>query len=291
MPPAFECVLDIKASLAECPVWSVDEQALYWVDINAPSLNRFDPLTGRNTAWPMPSSIGCFGLRRSGGFVAALRDGCWLVDGGGKLERKVADAPYDPAHHRFNDGRVDPRGRLWAGSMNEKRDASTAKLYRLDPDFKLTAMIPGIMISNGLAFSPDARTLYHADTPTRTITAWDFDAATGGVANRRIFAQFAGEADRPDGGAVDHEGCYWSAFYRGGKVVRLSPRGELLAEYPVPAMCPTMCAFGGPDLKTLFVTTARQHRDADELARLPQSGGIFAMRVTVPGLPEPKFAG
>jgi sugar lactone lactonase YvrE len=289
--PAFECVLDIRASLGECPVWSIDEQALYWVDINAPSLNRFDPLTARNVAWPMPCSIGCFGLRQSGGFIAALRDGIWLVAPDGTIERKVADAPYDPAGCRFNDGRVDPRGRLWAGSMNEKRDASSAKLYRLGADLKLTAMIPGIMTSNGLAFSPDARTMYHADTPTRTITAWDFDAATGDIANRRIFAQFAEETDRPDGGAVDREGCYWSAFYRGGKVVRLSPRGERLAEFPVPAMCPTMCAFGGPDLKTLYVTSARQHREPDELARLPHSGGIFAMRVGVPGLPEPKFAG
>ena len=291
MPPAFECVLDIKASLGECPVWSVDEQVLYWVDINAPALNRFDPLTGRNTAWSMPASIGSFALRQSGGFIAALRNGFWLVGGDGKLDRRVADAPYDPDHHRFNDGRADARGRFWVGSMNEKRDVNTAKLYRLDPDLRLTAMIPDIMISNGLAFSPDARTLYHADTPTRTITAWDFDVATGGIANRRIFAQFAGDTDRPDGGAVDREGCYWSAFYRGGKIVRLSPRGERLAEFPVPAMCPTMCAFGGPDLKTLFVTTARQMREPDELARLPQSGGIFAMRVPVPGLPEPRFAG
>jgi sugar lactone lactonase YvrE len=291
MPAAFECVLDIKASLGECPVWSVDEQVLYWVDINAPSLNRFDPRTGGNAAWAMPSSIGCFALRRSGGFIAALRDGFWLVDRGGKPERKVADAPYDPAHHRFNDGRADARGRFWAGSMNEKRDANTARLYRLDPDFTLAAMISDIMISNGLAWSPDERTLYHTDTPTRTIYAWDFDAATGAIANRRIFAQFAGETDRPDGAAVDRDGCYWSAFYRGGKVVRLSPRGEALSESSLPAMCPTMCAFGGADLKTLFVTTARQHRDPEELARLPQSGGIFALRIDVPGLPEPKFAG
>jgi sugar lactone lactonase YvrE len=248
-------------------------------------------LTGRNMAWAMPTSIGCFALRRSGGFVAALRNGFWLVDGNGKLESRICEAPYDPAHHRFNDGRADPRGRFWAGSMNEKRDASSAKLYRLDPDFKLTAMVPDIMISNGLAFSPDTRTMYHADTPERTIYAWKFDAATGDIANRRIFAQFRGETDRPDGGAIDREGCYWSAFYRGGKVVRLSPRGEILAELAIPAMCPTMCAFGGPDLKTVFVTTARQNREAEELERLPQSGGIFALRVSVPGLPEPKFAG
>jgi sugar lactone lactonase YvrE len=288
---AFECVLDIKASLGECPVWSVDEQALYWVDINAPSLNRFDPLTRRNMAWAMPTSIGCFAVRQSGGFIAALRNGFWLVDKHGKLENRICEAPYDPAHHRFNDGRADPRGRFWAGSMNEKRDASTGKLYRLDPDFKLTAMVSDIMTSNGLAFSPDARTMYHSDTPTHTIYGWDFDAATGDIANRRIFAQFRAETDRPDGGAVDREGCYWSAFYRGGKIVRLSPRGEMLAEFTVPAMCPTMCAFGGPDLKTLFVTSARQNRDCEELERLPQSGGIFAMRVGVPGLPEPKFAG
>ncbi len=291
MRSPFECVLDIKASLGECPTWSVDEQSLYWVDINAPSLNRFDPLTGKSIAWPMPEAIGCFALRDRGSLVAALRSGIWLVGADGKLERKIAAAPYDPAHHRFNDGRADAQGRFWAGSMNEKRDAASAMLYRLDASLALTPVLSDITIANGLAWSPDSRTMYHADTPTRTIHAWDFDPATGTVANRRLFAQFSAETDRPDGGAVDREGCYWSAFYGGGKVVRLSPRGETVAEFPVPAMCPTMCAFGGPDLKTLYVTTARQRRGAEELVRLPQSGGIFVMRVDVPGMPEPKFAG
>ncbi len=290
MPSAFECVLDAKASLGECPVWSVAEQVLYWVDINAPALNRFDPASGVNTPWPMPASIGCFALRMRGGFIAALRDGIWFVDRNGKLERKVADAPYDPAHHRFNDGRVDAQGRLWAGTMNERRDANSAMLYRLDADLKLVPVITGIMISNGLAFSPDGKTLYHADTPTRTVNAYDFDATTAAMSNRRVFARFDGETDRPDGGAVDSAGCYWSAFYRGGKVVRLSPQGNLLAEYPVPAMCPTMCAFGGPDMRTIFVTSARQQREAAELERLPQSGGIFALHVDTPGQVEPRFA-
>jgi sugar lactone lactonase YvrE len=287
---AFECVLDVKASLGECPVWSVADQALYWVDINAPALNRFDPAAGVNTAWPMPSSIGCFALRMRGGFVAALRDGIWFVDRDGKPERRIADAPYDPAHHRFNDGRVDAQGRLWAGTMNEQRDANTAALYRLEANLKLTPVITDIMISNGLAFSPDGRTLYHADTPARTVCAYDFDAATAAISNRREFARFDSESDRPDGAAVDREGCYWSAFYRGGKVVRISARGKLLAEYPVPALCPTMCAFGGPDMRTIYVTSARQYREPAELARLPQSGGIFAMRVDTPGQVEPKFA-
>ena len=284
-------MLDIKASLGECPVWSVTDQALYWVDINAPSLNRFDPATGLNIAWPMPESIGCFALRARGGFVAALRSGFWVINREGKLERKLVSAPYDPAHHRFNDGRADAKGRFWAGSMNEKRDANSAKLYRLDPDLKLTAMVDGITISNGLGFSPDGRTLYHADSPTQTVHAYDFDAAAGTIASRRVLKRFTASTDFPDGAAVDRDGCYWSALYRGGKVVRISSNGALLAEYALPAQCPTMCAFGGPDLKTLYVTSARQRRDAEELARLPQSGGIFAMRVDTPGLPEPRFAG
>jgi sugar lactone lactonase YvrE len=287
----FRCVLDARASLGECPVWSVAERVLYWVDINAPSLNRFDPETGRNAAMPMPESIGCFALRTSGGFVVALRDGFWLATADGKLVRKVGAAPYDPARHRFNDGRCDAHGRFLAGTMNEARDAATAALVRLDPDFTQTQVLSGMTISNGLAWSPDGRTMYHADTPTRIIRAYDYDAATGTPSNPRVLARFTADGDRPDGGAVDRDGCYWTAFYRGGKVLRIAPTGRVLAEYAVPAMCPTMCAFGGRDLRTLYVTSARQLRPDDELARLPQSGGLFAMAVDVPGLPEPAFAG
>ena len=288
---SFRCVLDIGASLGECPVWSNAEQVLYWVDINAPSLNRFDPVSGLNSAMPMPESIGCFALRRDGGFIVALRGGFWLAQPDGKLTRKVADAPFDPSQHRFNDGRCDTQGRFLAGSMNELRDANTAALYRLDPDFTLTRVLAGMTISNGLAFSPDGRTMYHADTPTQIIHGYDYDQASGTPSNRRVLARFTEDGDRPDGAAVDSEGCYWIAFYRGGKVLRIAPDGSVQAEFAVPAMCPTMCAFGGPDLKTLYVTSARQMRDADELGRLPQSGGLFAMAADVPGLPEPAFAG
>jgi sugar lactone lactonase YvrE len=287
----FACVLDIRARLGECPQWSVDEQALYWVDIDAPSLNRFDPASGRNVAMPMPESIGCHARRAQGGFVVALRGGIWFADSAGRLERKVANAPYDPAHHRFNDGRCDRQGRFLAGYMDESRTSSDAALWRLDADLRFTKVLDGMMISNGLAWSPDGRTMYHADTPTHVVHAFDYDAATGAPSNRRVFARWAGETDRPDGATVDAEGCYWTAFYRGGKVLRVSPQGETLGEYPLPAMCPTMCAFGGPDLRTLYVTSASKQREPEELARLPQSGGIFAMRVDVPGLPEPAFAG
>jgi sugar lactone lactonase YvrE len=287
----FTCVLDIQASLGECAQWNAAEQALYWVDINAPSLNRFDPATGRNAAMPMPESIGCYAFRERGGFVVALRSGIRFADASGELTQRVADAPHDPSHHRFNDGRCDRQGRFFAGSMDESRAANTAALWRLDPDLRFTQVLGDMMVSNGLAWSPDGGTMYHTDTPTRVVRAYDYDVATGTPTNPRALARWTADTDRPDGATVDAEGCYWSAFYRGGKVVRVSPRGETLAEFPIPAMCPTMCALGGTDLMTLYVTTARQQRPADELARLPQSGGLFAMRVDVPGLPEPCFAG
>jgi sugar lactone lactonase YvrE len=221
----------------------------------------------------------------------ALRDGIWLAAADGTLARKVADAPYDPAHHRFNDGGCDRQGRFLAGFMNERRDANSAALLRLDPDLTLTTVLAGITISNGLAFSPDGRTMYHADTPTRIVHAYDYDTATGMPSNRRVFAQWDGETERPDGGAVDADGCYWTALFRAGRVLRIAPTGDVLVDIPVPALCPTMCAFGGSDLRTLYVTSARAGRDAGELERLPHSGGIFALRVDVPGLPSSDFAG
>ncbi|MCC6194465.1 MAG: SMP-30/gluconolactonase/LRE family protein [Burkholderiales bacterium] len=288
---AVQCVLDVRASLGESPVWSARDKALYWVDINAPSLNKYEPATGRNTVMPMPESIGCFALRQPSGFLVALRSGIWLARADGTLDRRILAAPYDPAHHRFNDGRCDPAGRFFVGYMNERRDAASAALMRIDPDGRMTQVLAGITISNGLAWSPDGRTMYHADTPTRCIRAFDYDVATGTASRPRVFIQFRGENDRPDGGAVDSAGHYWSAFFRGGKVVRVSPEGKIVAEHKIPSMCPTMCAFGGPDLRTVYVTSSRQDRDAEELERLPQSGGIFAMKVDVPGLPEPAFAG
>jgi sugar lactone lactonase YvrE len=287
----FRCVLDLKARLGESPVWSVAEQALYFVDIDAPALHRYDPESGEHREIPMPASIGCVGLRAGGGFVVALRDGVWLLDALGAPERKLADAPFDPATHRFNDGRVDRHGRFWVGSINERRDANTAALYRLDPGGTLTAVVDDIMVSNGLAWSPDGRTMYHTDTPTRTVRAYAFDGASGTPSSPRAYARFDGETERPDGGAVDSAGHYWTAFYRGGRVVEIDGAGRTVRDLPVPAMCPTMCAFGGPDLRTLYVTSARNDRPRDELVRLPQSGGVFAMRVEVPGLPEPHFAG
>jgi sugar lactone lactonase YvrE len=288
---AFRCALDIKATLGECPVWSARERALYWADIDAPSLNRFDPATGENRVMPMPEAIGSFALRKPAGFIVALRGGIWLARPDGSLDRRILAAPYDPSHHRFNDGRCDPAGRFFVGYMNERGDRASAALMRIDAAGNMTQVLDGITISNGLAWSPDGRTMYHADTPARTVRAFDYDAATGTPRNPRVFAQWDGEHDRPDGAAVDSAGNYWVAFFRGGKVVQLSPQGATLSEHPLAAMCPTMGAFGGGDLRTLYVTSARKGRGAQELSRLPHSGGIFPTTVDVPGLPELYFAG
>jgi sugar lactone lactonase YvrE len=194
---------------------------------------------------------------------------------------------------RFNDGKADPQGRLWLGTIYEPRDAARAVLYRWAAG-KLAKVAGGVTVSNGLAFSPDGRTLWWSDTAAARIDALDFDPADGSLSRQRVFAQFPVKAPgqdlatyggRPDGAAVDAEGCYWSAMFEGQRLVRLSPGGELLQSVPMPVRCPTMPCFGGPDGRTLYVTTARQNRPAEELAAQPWAGCVLSARVDVPGLP------
>jgi sugar lactone lactonase YvrE len=237
----FRCVLDLKASLGECPMWSIAEQALYFVDINAPSLNRYDPEAGTHRAMPMPVVDRQLRLAGGGGFVVALRDGVWLADAQGKLERKVADAPYDPAQPSLQRRPRRPPGTLLGRLDEREARCELAALYRLDPGGELDPVLDDIMISNGLAWSPDGRTMYHADTPTRTVRAFAYDGATGTPSSPRVHARWDGETDRPDGGAVDSAGHYWTAFYRGGRVVELDGGGRTVRELPVPR-CARRCA-------------------------------------------------
>lgn len=291
MSGAIDLVLDAKAALGESPVWSVAEQALYFVDIKGQRIHRFDPASGAHEAFEVDEDIGCIGLAKEGGFVAAMRSGVWLLDGGGRKLRQLAENPEDQSVSRFNDGGVDPSGRFLAGTIDEPKTSSGAGLYRYDKN-GLTKLKGGLLTSNGVAFSPDGATLYHADTPRFTIFAHDYDAATGAISEGRIFAQLpmsATERGRPDGAAVDVEGCYWTALFEGGRVQRYAADGELLGEYRTPAYCPTMVAFGGADMKTLFITSARIDRSAEELAAYPLSGALFAMRVETPGVPRALF--
>jgi sugar lactone lactonase YvrE len=287
----FALALDAQMALGECPVWSVAQQALWFVDVKGRRLWRFDPESGEARRIEQPEEIACVAPAADGGFIAGMRSGLWRLDEAGAPVAMLAANPEDTSRSRFNDGRTDPAGRFLAGTLDEGKAHGDARLYRWDRR-GLAVLAEGLVTSNGLAFSPDGRTLYHADTPRFTVWAMDYDLATGAVANRRPFFRLTPTDDdrgRPDGAAVDAEGCYWTALYDGGRVQRRDPDGRLLEEHPVPARCPTMVAFGGRDLRTLFATTARAGRREAELAAFPLSGGLFAMRVATPGLPEPLF--
>jgi sugar lactone lactonase YvrE len=284
----FDCVLPAAAALGECPRWDERRERLWWIDIRAPALHCYDPATGTNSSIPMPEQIGCFSLTEEGGFVAAMRTGIRLLDASGQTIRQLCANPEKTDVSRFNDGRCDARGRFWVGTVDEPKTNSTASLYRYENEV-LTTIDTGLLTTNGMAFSPDYRWCYYSDTPRFTIYRRAFDIDTGAVGPREDWVRFdpalTGRG-RPDGASVDSEGCYWSALYEGACVVRISPDGEVVARYPLPARCPTMCTFGGVDLRTLYVTTARHGRPAAELDALPLSGGLFAMRVPVPGLIE-----
>lgn len=293
-------------ALGESPFWHPGELMLYWVDIEARSIRRCNIFMGAVDSWAMPSEPGCIAPARSGGLVIALRDGIYRGrDWGGPLEC-IAPFGHDTAKIRFNDGKADPLGRFWAGTIYEPRDAQDAALFSIDGRGGgkpvVVRQAGGATVGNGLAFSPDAKTLYWTDTTSHAIRAWDWDAAANRLGGERVFKQWPGKptgwkpgdggyAGRPDGGAVDAEGNYYAAMFEGARVVKLSPAGEVLAEIPVPAQCPTMPCFGGDDLKTLYLTTARHKRPAAELEAYPLSGRVLSLRTGVPGLPVNFYEG
>jgi len=287
-------------ALGESPFWHPSEQHLYWVDIEGHTVLRANGYTGDIQRWTLPSQPGCIAPIASGGLVMALRDGVYTASTWcGELQR-LLPSPYDPLHTRFNDGKCDPQGRFWAGTMYEPRDQAWGVLYVLDTGDSLKptlqAKAHGATIANGLAWSPDQRTLYWTDTTRHCIRAWDWDAQANQLSNERVFHQFAtkpagwqpgmpGYGGRPDGAAVDVDGNYWVAMYEGARVLQLSPQGDVLRDIATPALCPTMPCFGGDDFKTLYLTTVRHQRSAQELLQYPQSGCVFSLRVSVPGLP------
>ena len=290
---------DARAALAECPLWSVAEQKLYWVDISGCRINCFDPSNGTNKSWPMPCEPGCIALAASGGLVAALRDGFYRFSPANGELRKIADALYDTKQFRFNDGRCDAAGRFWAGAMFEPRTSEMAGVYCLDRGVVRKGWGPeqnlGVKVSNGMAFTVNGAHIFQSDTPNHVIYQFPFDAKTGNIGARQIFARCPdnrGDANyggRPDGAAIDSEGNYWSAQYEGSRVLRFSSQGEVTGVIHVPARRVTMVAFGGADLRTLYITTARDGAGEAELLQYPQSGGIFSCDVKVAGCGEPQY--
>ncbi|MGV3731292.1 MAG: SMP-30/gluconolactonase/LRE family protein [Sphingopyxis sp.] len=287
-----QLLLDAGALLGESPFWHAHEARLYWVDIEGRKIHRTDPATGTDEVMELAEQVGCIAPRAKGGLVAALENGCALIYDWGAAPRPFGPAVLaDKPHQRFNDGRVDAAGRLWVGSLTSDKPKRDAALYRLDPDGALNEVFGGLMTSNGAAFSPDGRIFYHADTPTHCVHAYYVDPATGTLGSKRLFHRFADGEGRPDGAAVDAEGCYWSALWDGWRVVRLSPAGELLQTIDLPVQRPTMIAFGGADLKTAFVTSAGKNLTDEERAAQPHAGGVFTFAVDVPGLAQEMFGG
>lgn len=292
MASKWNCVLEAKAQVGECPIYAHEQHAVYWVDAYAPSINCLDLRTGANRSWKLPRTIGSYGLAADlRSCVAALADGLYRVEFASGALTKLHNAPYDVKHYRFNDGRVDRAGRFWVGTLrrfSSQEPEGRGAFWRMEGE-RLVRAIDGVTIANGIAWSPDDRTMYIADRPNWQILAFDFDIANGAVSNRRTFARVP-EGIIPDGAAVDEEGCYWVAHPRAGKVVRYGPGGELLREIPTPVSCPTMVAFGGESLKTLFITSARALLTGPgELDREPQAGAIFSLEVEARGVSEPRL--
>ncbi len=292
MTDLISTTLDARAELGECPRWHPAEGLLYWVDILRNELHRLDPATGRNETRRFAQPVGCFAFRAKGGLLLAMKDGLAILESwdaepvpfGAQI---LADKP----DLRFNDGATDRDGRFWVGMVNTAKSAHDAALYRVDADGTISFIEGDMLTCNGAAFNAEGSAFHHADTPSHQLRAYDVDRAAGTLSNRRILHSFEQGTGRPDGGSFDAEGCYWSALFEGSRVVRLSPDGDLLQTVQLPVRRPTMIAFGGADLCTAYVTSARAGLSEEHLRAQPLAGAIFSFQVDVSGLPETPFAG
>ncbi len=285
---AAELVLESRAELGEGPHWDTAAGELVWVDIPAGAVHRFDPATGTDRSFRAGQPVGAAVPRTSGGFALALRDGFAAVDEDGGALRWLAPVEADSPETRMNDGACDSAGRFWAGTMSITEDEPIGSLYRLSPGGELATMLTGITISNGIGWSPDETVMYYVDTPQHVVEAFDFDAALGTISGRRQLVAIEDGVGHPDGLTVDADGCIWVALWDGSAVRKYTPAGELAGIVGVPPARPTSCAFGGPELDILYITTARS---SSERLGHDMSGGVFSARTGSCGLPSHPFAG
>lgn len=287
----LDCVHKGDHVLGESPVWSVQDEALYWVDIQGPAIHRLDPAAGRVRTWVLREPVGSIALRTRDGLLAALKSGFYFFDTATGSLRPIADPEPHLPENRFNDGRCDRAGRFWAGTMSETSRAPVGSLYCLEPNLSVRLVKSGISVPNGLAWSPDDRVMYFADSHRRLIWAYDFDVSRGKISNQRVFVDAGDHPGVPDGSTVDAHGCVWNAEHGASRVCRYTPDGRLDRTIELPVTQPTCCMFGGPRLETLYITSARENLGPEELAAQPLAGALFAIDVGVSGLPEPGFAG
>lgn len=290
-----ELIVDARNATGESPVWQAQEMALYWVDIPAGRLHRWQP-DGKTASWQADEMLACIARSPAGHWLGAQETGLFKLtpQTDGRLSAdKLAGVEHARAQMRFNDGRCDRQGRFWASTMQTNMGAdAVGALYRYDPKNDgvvghLAAQIEDLIVPNGLAFSPDGRTMYLSDShPSRQLVwAFDYDIDSGTPHNRRVFIDMNNHPGRPDGAAVDAEGCYWICAIDAGQVLRFTPDGKLDRAISLPVKKPTMCAFGGDRLDTLFVTSIRPQ--GIDLSDQPLAGGVFALNPGVKGLPEP----
>ena len=280
-------IAPVEAVLGEGPIWVERDQALWWVDIKGPAVFRWSEAGGVER-WTPPLRVCSLAPAVRGGFVAGTERGFFWADPEAGLYEAIADPEALVQDNRFNDGKVDRAGRFWAGTMDDREQDTRGALYRLDPDLSWRFIDDGYMVTNGPAFSPDGRTMYHTDSAQRLIYAFDLDD-DGNPSDRRHFAAFREEHGHPDGMTVDAEGCLWIAFWNGWCVRRVSPDGEVMQVVDMPVERPTSCAFGGPALDRLFVTSARIGLNENALAVQPLAGALFMFMPGVRGVPERPF--
>ena len=286
-----ELVVDCKNVLGEGVTWDHSAQRLYWVDIEARALWTFDPASGEISTHGASERLACLAPRRSGGFVVGFATGFAFYDPARESRDDLDRFEPENPRTRLNDGRTDRAGRLVAGGFDEQRGEAVSSVVRLDPDRRATTLFDGVACANGICFSPVGDTMYFADSPTRTIWAFDYELASGAVANRRIVTHFDEQPGQPDGSCVDADGCIWNAQWNGHRVVRFMPDGRVDRIVPVPALNPTCVSFGGTGLDVLYITTARYLTTPHQLEAEPQSGALFAIVPGVKGVMDAPFAG
>ena len=280
-PADLACVWPGAAELGEGPVWRVDEAALWFVNIKGLAIHRLDTATGEVTSWPAPAQPGFIAPVAGGGWIAGLKTGLHRFEPATGAFTPLARFGPDRPGNRINDGAVDAQGRLWFGTMDDGEAEPTGALWRLDAEGPATRCDDGYVVTNGPAFSPDGATLYHCDSVARRIYAFDL-AADGSLGPRRLFAEL--ERGYPDGPVVDAEGCLWVALWGGWGLNRYAPTGELIGHVALPVAQVTKAAFGGPDLRTVYCTTAwKGLSDAERFAQ-PLAGAVFSFRADVAGL-------
>jgi D-xylonolactonase len=287
-PAGAECVWALAAKLGEGGLWSARERAVWFVDIKGRQVHRYAEATHTRSSWPAPQDVGFIVAASGGRFICGLKSGLYEFDPASGKFQLLTLVDADHPRNRLNDAHVDAAGRLWFGTMDNDEASPTGSLYRFDAT-GLHRCDDDYVITNGPATSPDGRTLYHIDTLKREIYAFDL-AADGSLSKRRIFARVPEADGHPDGPVVDASGCVWVGLFGGWGVNRYSPSGELLGKLALPVANCTKAAFGGDDLKTLYITTAWKGLSAEQRLQQPLAGGLFAVRVTTPGLPANEFA-